>query len=73
MIARRIPLKTSPFPFVAFTPVNQSIAPTRTTTSAEIFPMKIKKSQISIKYPAIRLAKSVRGLRIEYDNIGFTQ
>ena len=73
MTARRIPLKTNPFPFVAFTPVNQRIAPTRTTTKAEIFPMKIRTSQISMKYPAIKLTKSVKGLRSECDHIGFTQ
>lgn len=73
MTARRMPLKTNPFPLLSFTPVNHRIAPTSTTTKAEILPMKIRKSQISVKYPAIRLAKSVRGLRIAYDNIGFTQ
>jgi hypothetical protein len=73
MIARSMPLKTNPFPLLSFTPVNHRIAPTRTTTKAEMFPIKIRKSQISAKYPAIRLAKSVRGLRIVYGHIGFTQ
>jgi hypothetical protein len=30
----------------------------------EIFPIKIRKSQISVKYPAIKFAKSTSGLRI---------
>lgn len=64
VIAKRIPLKTNPFPLFWLTSVNHNIAPARTTTNDDILPIKIKKSQISAKYPAIRLAKSASGLRI---------
>lgn len=64
VIASRIPPRTSPFPLFEFTSVNQRIAPMRTTMNDEMFPIKIRKSQISAKYPAIRFAKSTRGLKI---------
>lgn len=64
IIASKIPLNTNPFPLFVFTSVSHRIAPTRTTTNAEICPMKIKNSQISEKYMAIRLAKSDNGLRM---------
>jgi hypothetical protein len=51
--------------------VNQRIAPIKTTTNDEIFPIKIRKSQISAKYPAIKFAKSTSGLRI-WKNITLT-
>ncbi len=62
----RMPLRTSCFPFDAFTSVNQRIAPESTTMIAEIRPTSIKKAHISERCSAITFAKSTKGLRIQY-------
>ena len=65
MIARIITPRISPLPvvFPALTPTKSMIAPVRITMNDEAVPMNIRKSQISWKYPAIRLAQSINGLK----------
>lgn len=64
MIARIIPPRISPLPvvFPALTPTKNMIAPVRITMKDEAVAMNIRKPQISWKYPAISLAKSINGL-----------
>jgi len=61
-IERRMPLKTSPFPLLWLASVNQRMAPTRTMMTPETCPIKMRKSQISAKYAAMRFTKFTRGL-----------
>ena len=65
-MARIIPPRISPLPvvFPTFTPTKSIIAPMRITMKDDAVPMKIKNHQISWKYPAINLAKSVNGLKM---------